>query len=152
MFLKFNGKYILSILLTNWIHLLGFYMATYFSLILFKLFGLEGAENESWSETLLTSILAIPLLFMLYGPIIIGGFYTAILVLDIVGFNLKSTNTLLILILQWIIISAPFVMWASEYEYWLWLALIMSFLITQLIRKKKIEKIKTRYNNGQSQP
>lgn len=123
-------------------HLVGFFVTTYLSLILFKLIGLEGSENEGWGEILLLSLLTIPLLFFTYGLLIIGGFFGAIAILDIIGFNLKVNKVTLILILEWLIIIPPFIKWAFEYEYWLWLTLIISFAITQWIRNEKIKKIK----------
>src|SRR5690606_7283822 len=134
-------KKTLRIASTNWIHLVGFYVTTYLSLILFKLVGLEGSENEYWDVLLFLSLLTIPLLFFTYGLIIIVSFFGAILLLDIIGFNLKIHRIRLILFFQWIIIIPPFIFWAFEYEYWLWLSLCLSFLVTQLIREKTINKI-----------
>lgn len=134
-------KKTLRIASTNWIHLVGFYVTTYLSLILFKLVGLEGSENDYWNVLLFLSLLTIPLLFFTYGLIIIASFFGAILLLDSIGFNLKIQRTRLILIFQWIIIIPPFIFWAFEYEYWLWLSLCLSFLVTQLIREKTINKI-----------
>jgi len=134
-------KKTLRIASTNWIHLVGFYVTTYLSLILFKLVGLEGSENDYWDVLLFLSLLTIPLLFFTYGLIIMTSFFGAILLLDIIGFNLKIQRTRLILLFQWIIIIPPFIYWAFEYEYWLWLSLCLSFLATQLIRGKTINKI-----------
>ena len=134
-------KKTLRIASTNWIHLVGFYVTTYLSLILFKLVGLEGSENDYWDVLLFLSLLTIPLLFFTYVLIIIASFFGAILLLDSIGFNLKIQRTRLILIFQWIIITPPFIFWAFEYEYWLWLSLCLSFLVTQLIREKTINKI-----------
>lgn len=134
-------KKTLRIASTNWIHLVGFYVTTYLSLILFKLVGLEGSENDYWNVLLFLSLLTIPLLFFTYGLIIIVSFFGAILLLDIIGFNLKIHRIRLILFFQWIIIIPPFIFWAFEYEYWLWLSLCLSFLVTQLIREKTINKI-----------
>jgi hypothetical protein len=131
----------LKILGTNWVHFVGFYVTTYFSLILFKLIGLEGTENDEWSTILFLSLLTIPLLFFVYGLKIIGGFFASIFILDVIGFNLKPARIKLILLLEWILIIPPFINWAFEYEYWLWITLSISFLTTQLLRKKKIEKI-----------
>lgn len=128
-------------------------MTTYMSLILFKLIGLEGTTNDSWNEIIFLSLLTIPLLFFTYGILIIGGFLGVIVILDAIGFNLTTNKVRLILILEWLIVIPPFVNWAFEYEYWLWLPLTISLLVTQLIREKIIERIiKTRYNNAQPSP
>lgn len=134
-------KYTLKIIATNWVHFVGFYVTTYFSLILFKLIGLEGSANEEWTSILFLSLLTIPLLFFVYGLRILGGFFVAIVLLDIIGFNLKPTRIKLILFFEWIIIIPPFINWAFQYEYWLWITLSISFLVTQLLRERKIDKI-----------
>lgn len=134
-------KYTSKILATNWAHFVGFYVTTYISLIFFKLIGLEGSENEDWTEVLFLSLLTIPLLYFVYGLRIIGGFLAAIIILDIVGFNLKPDRIRLILFLEWLLIMPPFINWAFEYEYWLWIPLSISFFITQLYREKKIANI-----------
>jgi len=110
-------------------------------MILFNAFGLETYTTETWSQTLFLNLIMIPFLFFTYGLMFIGGFFGAIIILDSIGFNLTKTKTDLILFLEWIIIIPPFVIWAFEYDYWLWLTLIISFAVTQWIRKRKIEKI-----------
>ena len=137
-------KATLRILSTNWVHFLGFYITTYFSLILFKLIGLEGAENDAWDSVLFLSLFTIPLLFFVYGLKIMGGFLAAIFILDIIGFNLTDKNIRIVLFLQWLLIIPPFIFWAMEYQYWLWLTLIISFFFTQFLREKEIIKVKKR--------
>lgn len=134
-------KQTLKIISTNWVHLVGFYVTTYFSMILFNAFGLETYTTENLSQTLLLNLIMIPFLFFTYGLMFIGGFFGAIIIMDSIGFNLTKTKTNLILFIEWIMIIPPFVTWAFEYDYWLWLTLIISFAVTQWIRKRKIEKI-----------
>jgi hypothetical protein len=138
-------KMTFQIILTNWVHLVGFYLTTYLSLILFKILGIEDFTDDNWSVILFFSPLTIPILFFTYGLIIIGCFYISIAILDSIAFNLIKEKTGVILFLEWIMIIPLFVMWAFEYEYWLWLTLIFSFLVTQWIRKSKIEKIKNQF-------
>lgn len=132
----------LQIILTNWVHLVGFYLSTYLSFILFRILGIEDFTNENWSEILFLSPLTIPILFFTYGLIIIGYFYISISILDCIAFNLVNEKTGIILFLEWIMIIPIFIVWAFQFEYWLWLTLIFSFLVTQWIRKSKIKKIK----------
>ncbi len=133
-------KKILSILGTNWIHILGFYITTYVSLILFKLIGIEEGQDE-WGELLLLTPFTIILLFFIYGLMFIGGFYGSVLLLDVIGFSIFKNKIRAVLLIEWILIILPFIQWAFDYEYWLWLTLSLSFLVTQWIRKHKIEKI-----------
>lgn len=134
-----------SILTTNWVHLVGFYITTYLSLIIFKLFGLEDMADYDWWQTLIENLATILVLFLMYGALIIAGFYAVIILLDILGFNLFPKRTGLILSMEWLVIAPPFIYWAFEYEYWLWLTLLLSFAITQWNRKRKIQEINRRY-------
>jgi hypothetical protein len=137
-------KRTLKIISTNWIHLVGFYVTTYFSLILFNFLGLEGYTTETWTQTFFLNLIMILYLIFGYGLMFLIGLFGALIILDSIGFNLTKTKTNLILFLEWIIIIPPFVTWAFEYDYWLWLTLIISFATTQMIRKQEIEKIKKR--------
>jgi hypothetical protein len=130
----------LKITLTNWIHLVGFYAMTYLSLIFFKALGID-SENDTWETILFLLPLTIPLLFLTYGLIIIGGFYAVVISLDFICFNLIKMKVWKILVLEWLLIIPFFINWAFEYKYWLWLTLCLSFLITQFIRKRQIERL-----------
>jgi hypothetical protein len=141
-------KRLLKIISTNWIHLVGFYITTYLSLILFKLIGLE--TSDSWESLLLTSIFSILLLFIIYGPMIIGGFYSAIFIMDIVAFSWTNNWRREILIIEWIIISIPFIYWAFENEYWLWITLSVSLLTTQMVRLRRIKEIEIKIQRTQN--
>jgi hypothetical protein len=119
---------------TNWIHIIGFYVTTYLSLIFFQLIGLtSGYELKS---LLIEGPLSVLLLFVVYGAFIIGYFYLAIVIMDIIGFSWRNFWINETLILEWFIISIPFIYWAFKYDYWLWLTLSGSFLLTQMIRRK----------------
>ncbi len=134
-------KRTLKIISTNWVHLVGFYVTTLFSLILFSFFGLEGYTTETWTQALFLNLIMILFLIFGYGLMFLVGFYVALIIMDSIGFNMTKTKTDFILLLEWIIIVPPFVTWAFKYDYWLWLTLIISFAVTQWIRRRKIEKI-----------
>lgn len=128
----------LKIILTNWIHLLGFYAMAYLSLICFKALGMD-SENDTWEMIL--SPLSILVVFLTYGPVIIGGFYAVIIGLDVLCFNLLKTQAWKILVLEWLLVIPFFVKWAFEYKFWIWLPLCLSFLVTQFVRRKPIERL-----------
>ncbi len=110
--------------------MVGFYITTYLSLILFKLIGLE--TNDSWESLFLTSIFSILLLFIFYGLMIIAGFYLTIVFMDIIAFSWRNKWKKQTLIIEWIVISIPFIYWAFENKYWLWITLSLSLLATQM--------------------
>jgi hypothetical protein len=129
---------LLKIISTNWTHLVGFYLTTYLSFILFKIIGL--GDDYEW-DTLWFGFISAGLLFIVYGLDILGYFILTILTMDIISFSWTNKWIKETLIIQWIIISTPFIYWAFEYQYWLWITLSISLLITQMIRRKKIEII-----------
>jgi hypothetical protein len=129
---------LLKIISTNWTHLVGFYLTTYLSFILFKIIGL--GDDYEW-DTLWFGFISAGLLFMVYGLDILGYFILTILTMDIISFSWTNKWIKETLIIQWIIISTPFIYWAFEYQYWLWITLSISLLITQMIRRNKIETI-----------
>ncbi|SNC77541.1 hypothetical protein SAMN06265337_4129 [Hymenobacter gelipurpurascens] len=113
---------------------------TYAFNITFKVFGI-GSEHETWESVLLESLLTIPLLFLLYGPLIIGGFYAVLIGLDVLCFTVTRLPLWRVLLLEWLLIVPIFIWWAFVYHYWLWLALALSFLLTQWMRIPKIARI-----------
>jgi hypothetical protein len=130
----------LKIVLTNWIHLLGFYAMSYLSLIFFKAIGLD-SRNDTWETVLFLYPLTIAESFFLYGPIIIGGFYAVVIWLDVLCFNLLKTQPWKILVLEWLLVIPFFIKWAFEYKFWIWFPLCLSFLTTQFIRRRPIERL-----------
>ena len=130
-------KKLICIVLSNWIHLPGFYFTVYISGIIFKVVGLD--SNESWVRILIQSPISILLAFILYGSIFIIGFYVSITFLDIILFCRKKQKIKWIVFAEWIAISSPFIYWAIKYDFWIWISLSISFLATQIMRIKKIE-------------
>ncbi len=132
-------SYLLKIIGTNWIHIFGFYITTYFTVILSNFFGFK--EHYTWAEVFLLSIISIPFLFFTYGLVIITSFVACISILDIAGFSWNNKYLTQTLVIQWLLIILCFVFWAFQYQYWLWLTLTLSFLATQFLRRKIIERI-----------
>ena len=133
---------LLKIIKTNWVHLLGFYISTYFAIIIFQLLGLDRYQSDNLTRTMLLSLISIPFLFFTYGLIIITSFYILITLLDIIAFRFTRLKVLTIMFIEWLIIIPPFIYWAFKEEYWLWLVLIASLLITQIVRAKWIKDLK----------
>jgi len=133
-------KSIGRILLTNWIHLVGFYVTIYLYGIATKLLGVAGAY-DTWDWQLVHSLWTILLAFLLYGFPIIGGFYLTLLFLDFMLFRFSSLRSWIILLLEWCLIVPVFIYWAFLYEYWTWVVLSLSFLTTQSIRWRWVQRL-----------
>ncbi|MEQ9309837.1 MAG: hypothetical protein RLN90_10310 [Balneolaceae bacterium] len=135
-------KKILKIVATNWVHIPGFLVTLYFSLILFKAVGLE--ETYDWTQVLFLSIFSIPFVFLTFGLPFLAGLFIALSILDVLAFKFTKLSAKLIVQIQWILIIPPFIYWAFRYDYWAWLTLCCSFLVTQLIREKMVNKVITK--------
>jgi hypothetical protein len=135
----FKLKSIGRILLTNWIHIVGFYVVLYLYGIASKLIGVEGAY-DTWEWQIVHSLWTILLAFLLYGLPIIAGFYLVLLFLDFVLFRFSTLKPWMILLIEWSLIVPIFIYWAFLYEFWTWLVLALSFLVTQVVRLRWIQR------------
>jgi hypothetical protein len=132
-------KSILKITATNWVHVAGFLVTTYLSLILFKLLGI--GDGYEWRQLIFLGILSVPFLFITFGLPILAGFYLVLVAFDFLAFKAIKLKTKRILQLEWFLIIIPFIYWAFLYEYWLWITLSVSFYFTQILRIDMINKI-----------
>ena len=116
------------IYLTNWVNILGIFLATYISIVI--------SDINNFPYTLFFSLYSI----IGYGFMFWCSFLILILILDFILIN--SNNIILrILIIEWFIISIPFAYWCIKYNQWILGVAIVAFLLTQFIRKKSIIKI-----------
>jgi hypothetical protein len=122
-----------KIYFTNWINVVGIALGTYLFIVI--------------SEVFKTGITALPQMLLmalftivLYGGICFSGFLIGMLLLDLILMNGNIKHLRLKLIVEWVLISAPFIYWLLEYSEWIFLAAIISFIITQFIREKRILK------------
>lgn len=127
------------VLLTNWIHLPGFYLAAYVTFIFYKIIGVGHAY--SWRAVLLENVYALLPLFFFYGLPFIVGFYLIMFIMDAMSFWMNSPGRPKTMLIQWLVISIPAILSAFYFEYWLWLSLLISFYLTQRIRQRKIKAI-----------
>ena len=131
-----RGKHLAYILNSNWIHLLGIYLcveAMIISLPLYQLF-----RTHEWSMLPLQLLLSAPMLILTWGLVPLVAFYVVLLILDVILIATVKRSILVIVMLEWLIISPTFIYWAITYQYWLWVALVITFFITQFIRSRRI--------------
>ena len=121
--------------------MVGFYITTYLSIALFKILGVSHYGSGSWVQTLLLSLVSVLFLFLTYGLLIMVGFFGVLILLDLIGFGFTKFQVKTVLLAEWILIIPIFIVWAFKHEYWLWITLSISFLVTQYIRESKIKRI-----------
>ena len=124
----------MKILATNWITICGSFITIFIAAVVIRM-------NSTASPNILVAMLASFISVCLYGIIFWGFFIFSIIVLDLVLIVKNQNHLTLKLMVEWCLISAPFVYWFYEYREWFFIVGVISFSITQLIRKKLITKI-----------
>ncbi|MFD3002594.1 hypothetical protein ACFS7Z_19645 [Pontibacter toksunensis] len=128
----------MRIILSNWINIVGIIGAAYiytFFWTFSKPPDFEGNRLIIWVFGSLFTIFGYGMIFWLL-------FIVALIALDFLLIIPDKRRLGEKLLIEWIIIISPFIYWAFKYDYWLWLILAASFLFTQFLRKKRIERIK----------
>lgn len=129
----------LRVIKCNWIHLVGFYLCIEAMMIGYAIADLK--NGLALKYFLLRVALNAPFLIFTYGLILLVAFYMAILLLDVILLSTLKIRVLYVMLLEWLFISPVFIYWALKYAYWLWIGLVASFLVTQLIKSIRAEKI-----------
>lgn len=132
-------KQLIYILKTNWVHLPGIYLCVEGMVII------QACKHVSngfgWKIFLPQIIISAPFLIFTYGLMVIIPFYIILILSDWVLFSISKIKPFLIMLIEWVVITPVFIYWAITYHYWLWIALVLSFLITQVIRSRRINAI-----------
>ncbi|WP_076666552.1 hypothetical protein [Pontibacter indicus] len=127
----------MKILLSNWINVVGIIVTAY----LYTFFWTFSKPSDFEGNRLMIWLFGSLFTIFGYGMMSWLLFVFAIVALDMLLIfpnRRKLTEKLLI---EWLLIISPFIYWAFKYDYWLWIMLAASFLLTQLLRKRKIERI-----------
>ncbi|REC71461.1 hypothetical protein DRF60_20640 [Chryseobacterium elymi] len=126
----------MKILYTNWINIVGVFIVLFLFTAIFD--SLDPNVSRSFFQAIIASLIGI----FLYGMIFWICFIIALIVFDLflIVFNQKHLE--IKLLLEWIIISAPFVYGAVKYpeQRILYIVAVITFFITQLLRKGLINK------------
>jgi hypothetical protein len=123
----------MKILATNWINICGLFITTFIT-------GVVITMNSAASPNIFVAMLASLFSVFFYGMIFWVFFIVSIIVLDLILILKKQNYLTLKLMIEWVLISSPFVYWFIEYREWFWFVGVITFLITQLMRKKLIIK------------
>jgi hypothetical protein len=122
----------MKVIKTNWINLIGVFIAVFVYAIFLNL------TDTNVSRNLFQSILPALMLVCLYGFLFWVLFILLLVLLDLIFFVRDQTNLTVKLLIEWLIISSPFVYWAVRYQEWIFMAGIVALLITQFIRQRRI--------------
>lgn len=122
----------INVIITNWINLVAVFAITYLYVI---------ANVLIHSGTFLQAILGGLISICLYGMMFWAFFVVSLLVLDFLIIVRNRDQLKLKLFFEWLIISSPFIYWTIKYDEWIFAVATFAFLISQLARKKMINKL-----------
>lgn len=128
-------KKVLKIILSNWINLLTIFIIVYIVGFLSAIIHDKFTFNKALFGTTY-SIVG-------YGMIFWIGFVICILILDAIlfSFNREQQYTTYKLLIEWLIIGAPFIYWLTKYGEWIFIIAVLAFLLGQYLRRPYIFKI-----------
>lgn len=129
-----------KIILTNWINIIGVFVAVYIYGVIDTLLYFV-TETNSTIDGLRLAFLGSLLAIVIYGMIFWIGFIASLIITDAVLNNTNQNKLYFKLMIQWGLISLPFVYWLFRYEEWIFLVAVVAFFITQNFRRIKIVKI-----------
>jgi hypothetical protein len=124
----------MKVIMTNWINILGVFIAVFIYAMVLNI------TDENISRNLFQSVFAALILIVGYGIMFWGMFIVALVVFDLLVLGNKD-NLKIKLLIEFLIISIPFVYWAFKYHEWIFVVAIIAFLISQLVREKRISEI-----------
>jgi hypothetical protein len=128
-----------KLLLTNRVNIAAISTAIYISMILSEIVRGEDGFMNSLAIGLFGSLFAI----FGYGFIFWVGFLIAICVLDLILIVIPQSQSRLlnlnvVLVIEWVVISIPLVLWAVTYGIWLFIVGSLAFLASQLLWRKRL--------------
>jgi hypothetical protein len=122
----------MKVIKTNWINIAGVFVIVFLYAVVLNL------TDVNVSRNLFQAVFAALILVCGYGIMFWGLFVVALIVLDLLLLTRNQNNLKTKLIIEWLIISSPFIYWTVKYHEWIFVAAIIAFLITQLLRERRI--------------
>jgi len=120
---------------TNWISVVGVFISVFLFAIFLNL------NDLNVSRTLFQSIISSLILVVAYGFMFWIVFLILLLILDLFFITRGRYMSLMArLLIEWAIISGPFIYWVIRYQEWIFVAAVLAFLITQILRQRQIAR------------
>ncbi|OMP74702.1 hypothetical protein [[Flexibacter] sp. ATCC 35208] len=125
----------MKIIKTNWINIIGVFIAVFLYAIVLNLI------DTNVSRNVFQSVLPALILVCLYGLVFWVLLILLLVILDLLLIVKKTSNLRVKLLIEWLIIGSPFTYWAVRYGQGIFIAGVISLLITQFIRWKHIKAV-----------
>jgi len=124
----------MKILKTNWINIVGVLGSVFLYSVI------SNFTDSNTSQNIFQAIFSGLILILFYGVTFWVLFIVSLIIFDLLFIVTNQSNLNIKLLLEWLLLSTPFIYWAIKYSEWIFLVAIISFLFTQLYRRKMIEK------------
>jgi hypothetical protein len=124
----------MKILKTNWINIVGVLGSVFLYSVI------SNFTDSNTSQNIFQAIFSGLILILFYGVTFWVLFIVSLIIFDLLFIVTNQSNLKIKLLLEWLLLSTPFIYWAFKYSEWIFLVAIISFLFTQLYRRKMIEK------------
>lgn len=73
-----------------------------------------------------------------YGMMFWALFLVSLIILDLILIVPNRKNLKTRLLIEWLIISSPFIYWTVKYHEWIFVTAVIAFFISQQLREKRI--------------
>jgi hypothetical protein len=124
----------MEIIKTNWVTVLGIFCMVFLYAIYLNVTDINVSRN------ILQSILPALILVILYGALFWLLFLALLVLLDIFFVAKVKIDLRVRLLIEWVIVSIPFIYWAISYRQWIFIVAVFAFLMTQLLREKSLRQ------------
>ena len=124
----------MKIIKTNWINIIGIFIAVYLYALMLNLFDADKSLN------FIQVVFSPLILILLYGAIFWALFILLLIIFDLLFIVKNQENLKKKMILETFIIVTPYVYWLIVYNELIFLVAIITFFITQFYRRKLIAK------------
>ena len=121
----------MTVIRTNWINITGVFVITYFYVI---------TDVLIHSGTFVQAVLGGLISICLYGMMFWGIFVASLIALDLLVIMRNKNHLKAKLLIEWLLISSPFIYWTIRYNEWIFAVAIVAFLISQLLRERLIKQ------------
>lgn len=129
----------MRIILTNWVSVVGILFVVYLSGIISEL--IIADNNGDITSSLWVGFIGGIIGLVLYGTVFVIGFIICMTILDLLLIGETDKHFRAKLLIEWILVSTPFIYWIFKHSEWVFLVAIITFFVTQLIREKLILKL-----------
>jgi len=123
----------IKIVLSNWINILIVLLAVFIYAVIANY-----SYNNYTNYTILQAMLAAAIVVVLYGMLPWLLFVLLLVVCDILLIR-KYNISIIMFLLEWCIVSLPFIYWTIKYQEWIFIVGVAGFLISQMLRYRKLK-------------